>query len=106
MVEVRNMEFEFAPVAPTIEERFEVFHQDNPHIYEELLFMALRLKHRGRKRYGIATLFEVLRYKKDIESTTCSGFKLNNDFRALYARRLMNNEPELRGFFEIRRRRS
>ena len=106
MVELRNIEFDFAPVAPTIEERFESFHRENPHIYDELLFMALRLKHRGRKRYGIATLFEVLRYKKDIESTGSAGFKLNNDFRALYARRLMNNEPELRGFFEIRRRRA
>ena len=96
--------FEFSPQRKTIEERFEEFHRENPHIFDELLFMALRLRHRGRKRYGIATLFEVLRYKRDIESTGSSGFKLNNDFRALYARRLMDSEPKLRGFFETRRR--
>ena len=67
--------------------------------------MALRLRERGRKRYGIATLFEVLRYRSDLTTTGSGGFKLNNDFRALYARRLMDNEPELVGFFSTRKRR-
>lgn len=29
-------------------------------------------------------------------------YKLNNDYRAFYARLLMANEPELAGFFETR----
>ncbi len=35
-----------------------------------------------------------------------SEFRLNNDYRALYARQLMDNEPELDGFFETRTLRS
>lgn len=102
----------FAPVVTpeyesgaTIGERFEAFHGRNPHIYAELRRMALALRQRGMARYGIAGLFETLRYHYAIQ-TQGDDFKLNNDFRALYARLLMRNEPALYGFFEIRCRRT
>jgi len=87
-----------------IEEKFRVFHKENPDVYDELVRLARRVRGAGRSRYGIATLFEVMRYRRDIK-TTGDVFKLNNNFRALYARKLMSENPELRGLFSTRRRR-
>lgn len=89
----------------TIEDRFARFHKANPHVYTNLRIMALSLKSKGIRHYGIAALFEVLRFSSMMQ-TDGDGFKLNNDYRALYARRLMEEEPELAGFFELRQRRA
>lgn len=87
-----------------IEERFQEFHETNPHVYEQLRNLALRLKRRGRTRYGMKGLFEVLRWQHAME-TDDPEFKLNNNYTAHYARLLMEREPELAGFFEIRKSR-
>lgn len=86
-----------------IERAFEEFDKENPHVKRELAKMALGLRARGVKRWGIAGLFEVLRYRHSIK-TDGDDFKLNNNFRALYARKLMNDFQELEGLFEIRER--
>ena len=89
----------------TIDEQFANFHKANPHVYEMLKTLALKTKRAGSKHYGMAGLFEVLRWTHTIE-THGDEFKLNNNYRALYARLLMTNEPELEGFFKLRARRS
>lgn len=66
--------------------------------------MALRLKRRGRVRYGIAALFEVFRFETAVSTSAPDGLKLNNNYAALYARLLAQREPELRGFFSMRMR--
>lgn len=85
----------------TLEERFEEFHRANPHVYQELLKRALCLRERGVRRFGIAAIFEALRYEAAME-TGGDTWKLNNDYRAFYARLLMKNVVALNGFFEIR----
>jgi hypothetical protein len=87
----------------TIAERFEAFHARNPQVYGALRDMALELRRRGHRQYGIKALFEVLRFNAAMQ-THGDPFKLNNNYTALYARLLMDNEPELVGFFELRRR--
>ena len=77
------------------------FHDANPDVYLELRRIALALVRRGRRRYGIGGIFEVLRWQRAM-NTTDTDFKLNNNYRAFYARFLMNQEPELAGFFEVR----
>jgi hypothetical protein len=89
----------------TIEQRFIAFHKANPAVYSALRSMALGIKRQGTARYGIAGLFEVLRWRYAMQ-TSGDPFKLNNNFRALYARLLMDNEPELADFFEVRERRA
>ena len=79
---------------------FEQFHENNPRVYEELLELAFRLHRAGRKRYGIGSLFEVLRWHRAIK-THGSDFKMSNNHRAFYARLIMENEPELEGFFQV-----
>lgn len=87
----------------TIEERFQTFHQANPHVYYALRDLAIGLKDRGWNHYGIKALFEVLRFKHAMR-TNGDAYKLNNNYTALYARLLMEREPYLRGFFETRKR--
>jgi hypothetical protein len=86
----------------SIEDDFADFHRDNPHVYANLLSMALALKGRGRQFYGIGALAEVLRFQRAL-LTTDPDYKINNNYRALYARMLMDQEPELRDFFRTRR---
>lgn len=89
----------------TIEESFRLFDQANPEIRERLRSMSLRLRRSGWKRCGMKMLFEQLCWLHAIE-TNGGAYKINNNYTALYARLLMQHEPELAGFFELRDRRS
>ena len=89
-----------------IEVAFNKFHTENPWVYDRLRTMALQLKRSGRNSYGIAALFEVLRYEYAMKTQSDDGFKLNNNYRALYSRMLAKDEPELKEFFRMRVRRS
>lgn len=80
---------------------FAVFHAENPHVYEHLHRRALAQVRRGVFRGSIARLVEDLR-ADPLVNTSGDDFKVNNTHRAHYARLLMRNEPELRGFFEVR----
>jgi len=85
----------------TLHERFDEFHAENPEVYRRLVEMARSLKKTGRERYGIASLFEALRWHIAME-TKGDTFKCNNNFRAFYARLIMERESDLAGFFETR----
>jgi len=89
------------PRTAPIAERFRAFHGANPHVYRALRNLALEARRRGRQRYGMKGLFEVLRWHYALETTDVE-FKLNNNFTAHYARMLMAREPEPQGFFETR----
>ena len=100
----------FLPVVPTprgltIEERFGIFHQANPHIYRLLKEMALKYKRAGNARCGMKMLWEALRFASGVR-TRGEPYKLNNNYTALYARLLMRQEPLLVRFFIVRERRT
>jgi hypothetical protein len=95
-----------APKAESSEARrrvaFERFHAENPHIYFRLRDLALEAKAAG-KRVGIRLCWEKLRW--DLTVTTKRGAdapKLNDWFPPYYSRLLMEQEPELHDFFEVR----
>jgi hypothetical protein len=89
----------------TLEQRFEAFHAANPHVYASLRRLALDAARRG-KQVGIKMLFEVLRWEATLATDDpASAYKLDNGYTSFYARRLMDNEPELAGFFETRTQR-
>lgn len=85
----------------TIEGRFRRFHSDNPDVYAELRDLALDGIRAGRKKLGVAQLFEVLRWYRSLH-TVGETLKLNNDYRSRYARLLMAQEPELADVFNLR----
>lgn len=86
-----------------IEEAFWKWHAQNPQVYSELVSLARRLRDRGHRKVGIGMLFEVLRWRHAMRTTgDADGFKLNNNYRALYARLIMEQEDDLAGMFELR----
>lgn len=86
-----------------IERRFADFHARNHHILRELERRALALYHRGVTRISIALLWESMRYDALVRSDS-RDYRLNNDYRALYARLLIDRNPQLAGVIETRRR--
>lgn len=84
-----------------IYQQFLNFWNQNPQVYVRLKELALSLRRKGHERYSINGLFEVLRWEHAMR-TTGDSFKLNNNYRAWYARALMQNELKLRDFFETR----
>jgi hypothetical protein len=87
----------------TLAERFARFHADSPQVYDTLCTLARQwVTVTGRRRLGIATLYERARWELAI-STSDPDFKLNNSYRAYYARLIMVQETDLRGLFEIRK---
>ncbi len=81
---------------------FRKFHRENPEVYRELRALALELLDRGRRRYGMKGLFEIVRWRRALRVSDDDGFKLNNNFTAFFSRILMHNEPTLAGFFALR----
>lgn len=84
----------------TIAERFEEYLRDNPHIWAEFCRMARTLKDRGVEHYGAKSIFEAIRYHTVLAGN--DGFKVNNVFSSRFARKLMAEQPEFSGFFELR----
>ena len=88
-----------------IDRDFAKFHAENPHVFDALAEMALGMVHKGITRYSIAGLYEVLRYRHTLDTRDEeAGYKLCNNYRALYSRLLMDRYPELAGFFAIKTR--
>lgn len=102
----KNIQLELFPNLPasgnTIEERFVDFHAKNPHIYRNLVKLALADREKGRRR-GIAVYFEELRYAYEQTEHDMKDYKLNNNYASRYARLIMDNEPRLAGHFEVRK---
>lgn len=88
----------------TIAEAFLAFHNANPDVYAELVALARKARQRGATKLGIGMLFEVVRWRRILrtEDWGQAPFKLNNNYRALYARRIMERESDLAGIFETR----
>jgi hypothetical protein len=87
-----------------LQSRFEEFHKDNPHVYEELVRLAREASTNGHKRIGIRMIWEVLRWNLTMKTLNAGDFKLNNNYHSRYARLVMEREPDLAGVFETRER--
>ncbi|MET8503127.1 MULTISPECIES: hypothetical protein [unclassified Streptomyces] len=85
----------------TITEQFHAFDAHNPHVYRALERLAARRLAAGATRVGVKDLFEDLR--RQLPHGVAG---LNNNFTALYARRLVEDHPRWAGAFELRRRRA
>jgi hypothetical protein len=79
---------------------------DGRTVYAAVREKALALRARGFRHYGIRPLWEAVRYDRAIVVGPDHGFKLNDHHHSRLARVLMDREPELAGFFEVRELRS
>ena len=91
-----------------IYERFEAFHARHPEVYAGLLRLCREWRAAGRTAWSIKGAFEVLRWRRHIAGLKDEHetWRLNNNYTALYARKLIELNPELQGLFELRERRS
>ena len=88
---------------------FEEFHSAHPEVYAELKARALQVAESGRK-VGLRCLLESLRWSWAIGDAAKwwgdagdQQFKVNGNHQRYY-RDMLNREPGLRGFFEVRER--
>jgi len=64
---------------------------------------ALELRRRGWRHYGIQALAEVVRFDRALSvGPDADGYRVNNSHLSRLARDLMDEEPELASFFELR----
>jgi hypothetical protein len=90
----------------SIDVRFARWAAKNPDIIRLLLKFALEAKQAGFNRFGIAAIVERARWEVNFVSRGDEPFKISNDFKSRLARLLMEMEPTLEGFFELRELRS
>jgi len=77
------------------------YHEDNPHIWKAFVKYSLIAKYkRGFKKYSANAIFEIIRWHTDIDSS--DKYKVSNNFRPDYARKMMEEFPEFEGFFRVR----
>ncbi|MFF7899690.1 hypothetical protein ACIP4X_29690 [Streptomyces sp. NPDC088817] len=89
------------PQGPTITEQFHAFDSQHPWVYRALEQLVEQRLAAGATRVGMKALVEALRWHH------LHGVKgLNNNYTALYARRLLAAHPEWASAIEVRRRRS
>lgn len=90
----------------TIEEKFEAFLAKCPDFYPAFVRVALRLKRSGKDRHSADACLHYCRWERLTSGEKDDdGWKCNNSYSALLARKAMKEYPELDGFFETRRRR-
>ena len=88
------------PTDLTTAQKFALFHESNPEVYENLVAMA---RQTGSRVIGIGMLYEVLRWNHITSNTDDhSEFNLSNNYKPHYARLIMRQEPDLRGKFKIK----
>ena len=80
---------------------FEQYHKDNPQIWQAFVHYAVQTKAKGFKNYSANGIFEIIRWQTGIKDGN-DGFKVNNTYRADYARKMMAEMPEFEGFFRTR----
>jgi hypothetical protein len=84
-------------------QKFIIYDQQNPHVYTMFRNYARQAKDRGYTKFSAKAIFERLRWHFAME-TVGDDFKLNNNYTAHYARKMMAEEPGFMGFFELRER--
>ena len=74
------------------------YHKKNPHVYRAFKRAAKMMIKRGYKRYSAKGIYEMIRGMIDT-----SNFRtVDNDYTPFYARKFMIENPEYKGFFELR----
>jgi hypothetical protein len=87
----------------TLWERWNLYHEANPHILPKLTEMAYKASRAGQKNIGVAMLFEVLRWKTNVETVQTDGFKIADPLAAVYARVIMRDNLDLRSIFKLKK---
>lgn len=88
--------------AQQIYEAFKAFHLANPRVWSLFRHFTFISIARGRKHYACNAVFERIRWHVDID-TVGDDIKLNNNYRAYYARMFAAKYPQHGDFFRNRK---
>jgi len=80
---------------------FKNYDNENPKIWDAFVRYSFDAKQKGFDCYSAKGIFEIIRWHTGI--TGNDGFKLNNNYHADYARKLMDKYPTFIGFFKTRK---
>lgn len=83
-------------------EQCATFHRQHPEVWDLFVQFTNEMVRKGFSNYSVNAIFERIRWEKDAGGDGTESFKLNNNYRALYARRFMKMYPEHDGFFRTR----
>jgi hypothetical protein len=83
-------------------DKFNRYHRKNPKVYELFHKFSKEVISTGRSRYSAWAIIQRIRWHVDIKTEDPSGFKINNDYIALYTRLLIKEHPEFKNFFELK----
>ena len=75
------------------------FDQENMQIYHLVIEFATQARAAGHTRFSINSIFERIRWKTNVE-TNDKTFKISNNHRAYYARKVMAYAMGFDGFFQ------
>jgi hypothetical protein len=88
---------------PTVAERFEQFHAENPAVLRHMIRIAREWRRRtGSSKVGVNGLIEQVRWRVAL-ATSDPDFKINNVFGPFYSRLIAFEAPDLADAFECRR---
>lgn len=90
----------------TIAERFAEFDTAHPEVYASFRHFAGVMLARGHQHYSADGIMHIVRFHTEANVAHDGGFKINNNFVALYARKLVAADPSFAGFFAFRIRRT
>ena len=80
---------------------FKKYDEENPQIWKAFKKYSFIAKTKRKfKNYSSKGIFEIIRWHTATEGN--DAFKLNNNYHADYARKMMEEFPEFKGFFRVR----
>lgn len=92
-----------APPVDRIQREFEDYDRRHPEVYAGLVELARQAKSEGRGKYGIEALFVIFRWhRRQPEKDEGAEYKMNDHFTSRYARKIMEENADLRDFFRVR----
>jgi len=87
----------------TIEERFRITHARHPEIYQRFKKLTYYLRdERHFTRYSADGIFHVIRFQSLDTMQPDEEFKISNDLISRYVRMLVEEDPTLGTFYQLR----
>jgi hypothetical protein len=93
------------PDAKSIDEAFAAFDETHPEVYRLFRDLAESLWNAGKRRGSARDIWGRIRWEYDTGGRS-GDFALNNNFTALYARKLAAEDERFATFFEFRARKA
>lgn len=86
----------------TLKEQFERFDNSHPVVYNLFKKFAIEASW-THKRFSADAILHRIRWYTQVETQDFSGFKINNNYAAFYARKLAKDMPQFKNFFSFRK---